>query len=114
MAPFRALVQDVKFNVDNQTVSFAAMQALEWADLVEAAPDLPAEPPPPTTGPAAAVDCGVCCFCKDMPRFGGPNRLRRACERKQALPRAAGLAIQPAGIRKKWLETPRHERWLAR
>ena len=26
-----------------------------------------------------AKDCGVCNFCKDMKKFGGPGRLKKAC-----------------------------------
>ena len=32
----------------------------------------------------AVADCGRCRFCLDKPRFGGPHKLRRACEQKQA------------------------------
>merc|ERR1712106_124457 len=26
-----------------------------------------------------AVDCGVCLFCKDKPKFGGPSKLKQRC-----------------------------------
>ena len=28
------------------------------------------------------VDCGVCKFCKNKPKFGGKNTLRRKCNKK--------------------------------
>lgn len=30
-------------------------------------------------------DCGSCNFCADMPRFGGPGKLRRPCQMRQCL-----------------------------
>ena len=27
-------------------------------------------------------DCGTCRFCKDKTKFGGPNTLRKKCEKK--------------------------------
>ncbi|XP_031552294.1 CXXC-type zinc finger protein 1-like [Actinia tenebrosa] len=31
------------------------------------------------------VDCGKCDFCKDMRKFGGPNRMRQKCRLRQCL-----------------------------
>lgn len=31
------------------------------------------------------ADCGMCKFCKDKPRFGGPGRLKQACSQKKCL-----------------------------
>ena len=33
---------------------------------------------------AVVANCGTCRFCLDKPKNGGENRLRRACERRQA------------------------------
>ncbi|XP_015749724.1 PREDICTED: CXXC-type zinc finger protein 1-like, partial [Acropora digitifera] len=30
-------------------------------------------------------DCGLCDFCKDMKKFGGPNKMRQKCRRRQCL-----------------------------
>ena len=29
-----------------------------------------------------AANCGECVFCLDMPRFGGPGRMKQACEKR--------------------------------
>lgn len=33
-------------------------------------------------------DCGQCDFCKDMKKFGGPNKIRQKCRMKQCAVRA--------------------------
>lgn len=33
-------------------------------------------------------DCGQCDFCKDMKKFGGPNKIRQKCRMKQCEVRA--------------------------
>lgn len=30
-------------------------------------------------------DCGRCDFCKDMRKFGGPNKIRQKCRQRQCL-----------------------------
>ena len=32
-----------------------------------------------------APNCGECIFCLDMPRFGGPGRMKQACEKRACL-----------------------------
>lgn len=31
------------------------------------------------------VDCGICRFCKDKPRFGGPGRLKQSCIKRKCI-----------------------------
>ncbi|GCB87105.1 hypothetical protein scyTo_0027856, partial [Scyliorhinus torazame] len=33
-------------------------------------------------------DCGQCDFCKDMKKFGGPNKIRQKCRLRQCEIRA--------------------------
>ena len=33
-------------------------------------------------------DCSLCDFCKDMKKFGGPNRIRQKCRLRQCEVRA--------------------------
>lgn len=33
-------------------------------------------------------DCGQCDFCKDMKKFGGPNKIRQKCRLRQCVVRA--------------------------
>ncbi|KAG9460268.1 hypothetical protein GDO78_022990, partial [Eleutherodactylus coqui] len=33
-------------------------------------------------------DCGVCDFCRDMKKFGGPNKIRQKCRLRQCQVRA--------------------------
>ena len=54
----------------------------------------------PLGSAAAAAECGACRFCLDKPKFGGGNKLRRACERRQPPPkrrRAASAASAGSG-----------------
>ena len=83
----------------------------------EPAPPPPPPPPPPpaasasactalalvavdSTAAAAAAECGVCRYCLDKPKFGGKNRLRRACEQRQpakpAKPAKPALPVKAA------------------
>ena len=32
-----------------------------------------------------AKECGTCNFCKDMKKFGGPGRLKKACIQRKCL-----------------------------
>ena len=41
-------------------------------------------------------DCGRCAPCRDKPKFGGPNRLRRRCVGRVCTGNAASLAASPA------------------
>jgi len=29
-----------------------------------------------------AKDCGICLYCKDKPKYGGPGKKKRACVRR--------------------------------
>lgn len=31
------------------------------------------------------TDCGVCVFCKDMKKFGGPGRKKKGCIKKKCV-----------------------------
>ena len=31
------------------------------------------------------ADCGMCKFCKDKPRFGGPGRLKQSCIKRKCV-----------------------------
>jgi heterodisulfide reductase subunit A-like polyferredoxin len=63
--------------------SAAAVAAAAAASVVAAVASVAA-----ASGAAAAeplvANCGTCRFCLDKTKFGGANRLRRACELRQA------------------------------
>ena len=31
------------------------------------------------------TDCGSCKYCRDIPKYGGPRRLKQCCEKKKCL-----------------------------
>ena len=32
-----------------------------------------------------ASDCGVCKYCRDKPKYGGPGRLKQCCEKRKCI-----------------------------
>lgn len=46
-------------------------------------------------------DCGRCDFCKDMRKFGGPNKIRQKCRKRQCLNFGLILGKKPAFSPKK-------------
>ena len=32
-----------------------------------------------------ASDCGVCKYCLDKPKYGGPGRLKQCCEKRKCI-----------------------------
>lgn len=38
-------------------------------------------------------DCAQCDFCKDMKKFGGPNKIRQKCRLRQCVVRARVIAL---------------------
>ena len=46
------------------------------------------------------VNCGVCVFCQDMPKFGGPGKMKQACKSRKCLGSSSSTSIvstMPAG-----------------
>lgn len=50
-----------------------------------------------------AEDCGRCDFCKDMKKFGGPNKIRQKCRQRQCL--NFGLVIGRKMIHRRKMES---------
>lgn len=38
-----------------------------------------------TCSPCRAADCGICMYCLDKPKFGGPNRRKNACIHRKCI-----------------------------
>ena len=59
-------------------------------------------------GPCLADDCGVCVYCLDKPKFGGPNKKRCACvkrkcvnmtsSRSSLVPEAASVTLEDVPV----------------
>ena len=38
-----------------------------------------------TCSGCTASDCGVCKYCRDKPKYGGPGRLKQSCEKRKCI-----------------------------
>ncbi|XP_048584367.1 CXXC-type zinc finger protein 1 isoform X2 [Nematostella vectensis] len=58
------------------------------------------------------VDCGVCDFCKDMRKFGGPNKMRQKCRQRQCLKMSRMLLRGTKGNRERGTKWPKDDSFV--